>query len=274
MRLWIVSDLHVELTRGWDLPRGDAQPQFDVMVVAGDLIPRAERGVAWLRERVPDQPVIYVAGNHEFYGADIDRTIDKARASATGTNVHLLQNDAVQIGDVTIVGGTLWTDFNLFGDPHRAMIFAAERMNDFGKIRSGRYIERFRPHHALARHRQTRAFLESEMRKPRPGKLVVITHHAPHPGADLAISEPPRPDEILGAAYRSDLTALMQPAADDGRGALKPADLWIYGHTHESENILIGTTRVVTNAKGYGPWSPQQNTWDNPDFDPCLVIEI
>jgi hypothetical protein len=34
-----------------------------------------ERGVAWLLERVTDRPVIYVPGNHEFYGCDIDRTV-------------------------------------------------------------------------------------------------------------------------------------------------------------------------------------------------------
>ena len=77
--LWILSDLHLELTRGWDLPSGDARPRFDVLVVAGDLVPRMERGVAWLRERVPDRPVIYVAGNHEGYGCDVDRTVEKAK---------------------------------------------------------------------------------------------------------------------------------------------------------------------------------------------------
>jgi hypothetical protein len=56
--LWILSDLHLELTRGWDLPLGEAPPHLDVMVVAGDLIPRMERGVAWLLERVTDRPVI------------------------------------------------------------------------------------------------------------------------------------------------------------------------------------------------------------------------
>jgi hypothetical protein len=79
MRLWIVSDQHTELTRGWDLPSPNARPDFDVMVVAGDLITRAERGVRWLLERVTDRPVIYVPGNHEFYGVDIDLTVEKAR---------------------------------------------------------------------------------------------------------------------------------------------------------------------------------------------------
>lgn len=71
MRLWIVSDLHVELTRGWDLPSGENRPEFDVLVVAGDLVSRMERGVKWLLDRVPDKPVIYVAGNHEAYGGDV-----------------------------------------------------------------------------------------------------------------------------------------------------------------------------------------------------------
>ena len=68
MRLWILSDLHLELTRGWDLPSGAARPDFDVLVIAGDLIPNMERGVAWLAERVTDRPVVYIAGNHEFMG--------------------------------------------------------------------------------------------------------------------------------------------------------------------------------------------------------------
>ena len=91
MRLWIVSDLHLELTRGWDLPSGDARPEFDVMIVVGDLIPKAERSVRWLLERVADRQVIYVRGNHEAYGTDIDRTLEKAKAAAGGTNVHVLE---------------------------------------------------------------------------------------------------------------------------------------------------------------------------------------
>ncbi|MFK4522944.1 putative phosphodiesterase [Bradyrhizobium japonicum] len=275
MRLWILSDLHVELTRGWDLPAGDARPRFDVLVVAGDLIPRAERGVKWLRERVPDQPTIYVPGNHELYGADEFRTVEKAKAAATGTNIHVLQNECVRINDVTFAGATTWTDFNLFGDQQQATRIAAERMNDFRKIRTARYQRRFRPYHAYARHVAARTFFESEMRKPRSGKLVVVSHHAPHPGSALALSNPPKPDEILTAAYRSNLTALMRPTSnEEGQDALRPADLWIYGHTHEFEDIVIGTTRVVSNAKGYGPWLPQQRAWDNQHFNPNFVIEI
>jgi hypothetical protein len=76
VRIWPISDVHLESSHGWDLPSGDARPSFDAMVLAGDLVPRMERGVKWLLERVPDRPVIYVPGNHEAYGTDIDRTLE------------------------------------------------------------------------------------------------------------------------------------------------------------------------------------------------------
>lgn len=280
MRLWILSDLHVELTRGWDLPTADARPRFDVLVVAGDLIPRMERGVAWLRKRVPDRTVIYVAGNHEGYGCDVDRTVEKAKQAAEGSKVFVLQNETIRLGNVTFAGATLWTDFDLFGDQRRAMTVAADRMNDFRKIRVSRYRDRFRPQHALARHMESRAFLESEMRKPRSGPLVVVTHHAPIPSRAhrLGPYDPgarPTDEEVLTAAYRSALASLMWPEpAANGGPELRPADLWIYGHTHESEDTMIGHTRVVSNAKGYYPWVPKVRTWDNPRFDPNFVIEI
>jgi hypothetical protein len=127
LRLWILSDLHLEFTRGWDLPAGDARPDFDVLVVAGDLIPRMSRGVQWLLERVPDHPVVYIAGNHEPYGQDLDRDLEKARVAAAGSNIHVLQNETITIGGITFICCTLWTDFDLLD---YAMMAAGETMND------------------------------------------------------------------------------------------------------------------------------------------------
>ena len=257
MRLWILSDLHLELTRGWDLPFGDARPAFDVLVVAGDLITRMERGVAFLKERVAGE-VVYVPGNHEFYGTDIDRTVEKARAAAAGSNVHVLQNDTVTIDGIIFVGATLWTDFNLFGDAEQAMMAAAQSMNDYRKIRLRNYELRLRPKDTLKRHIESRDFIARQLRNG--GRHVVVTHHAPHPSGVRRGFE----RDIVSAAYASDLTDLIVSGAPE---------LWVYGHSHESRQDVVGSTRLVTNAKGYGPWPPQL-VWDNAHFDPQLIVEI
>jgi Icc-related predicted phosphoesterase len=259
LRLWIQSDLHLELTRGWDLPAVGDRPDYDVLVVAGDLIPGMERGAAWLLARVT-KPTIFIPGNHEAYGRDVDRTVEKARALTAGTNVHILQNDTVQVGDVTFIGATFWTDFTLFGDPGRAMIAAAESLNDYRKIRVGRYVYRLRPSHTLQRHQQSREFIASELRKPKNGKRVVVTHMGPHPSAVRHGFE----NDILSAAYASDCSDLMAMGVD----------AWVHGHTHETYDRIVAGTRLVTNQKGYGPWPPKELTWDNPKFDPHFVIEI
>jgi hypothetical protein len=132
--------------------------------------------------------------------------------------VFVLQNEAIRLGNVTFAGATLWTDFDLFDDQRRAMAVAADKMNDFRKIRVSRYRDRFRPQHALARHMESRAFLETEMRKTRGGPLVVVTHHVPHPGRSFPRYRRERlsDEEILTAACRSDLTSLMWPAPVEG----------------------------------------------------------
>ena len=255
-----MSDLHLELTRGWDLPGVGERPDYDVLVVAGDLTTRMERGVAWLLARVPDKPVIYVSGNHEAYGTDIDRTIEKARIAAAGTNVHVLENDTVEIDGVTFIGCTFWTDFDLFGDAEYAMMTAAEVMNDYRKIRIRNYELRLRPMHTLQKHKASRDFIARELRKPKTTRRVVVTHMGPHPSAIRRGFE----RDISSAAYASDCSDLMALGVD----------AWIHGHTHETYDRMVAGARLVTNQKGYGPWPPNELTWDNPDFDPRFVIEI
>jgi predicted phosphodiesterase len=259
LRLWIMSDLHVELTRGWDLPELDERPPFDVMIVAGDLVTRMERGVRWLLERVTDRTVLYVPGNHEMFGADIDRTVDKARQAAAGTNVRILQNDSETIGDCLFVGATFWSDFELFGNRAFAMNRAGDVMNDYKKIRKRSYSERLRPIDTLVRHHASRGFIARTIRDTAANRKVVITHH----GCVRQAIRNGMEHDIISAAYVSDCPDLL-----DG------VDVWIYGHTHESREFRVGKTLIVSNAKGYGPWEPAQSVWENASFNPNYVIEI
>ena len=62
----------------------------------------------------------------------------------------------------------------------------------------------------------------------------------------------------LSPAFASDLNALI------GESGIP---LWIHGHTHYNVDHRIGSTRILTNQRGY-PGEPCKG------FDPEMVIEL
>ena len=110
MKIHVLSDLHTEFA-----PFHPPETDADVVVLAGD-VGVGTRGVPMIREWFPDRPVVYVAGNHEFYREAIPRLSEKIAGAAEGTRVHYLENRAVVIGGVRFLGCTLWTDFDVFGE--------------------------------------------------------------------------------------------------------------------------------------------------------------
>ncbi|MGS1018100.1 metallophosphoesterase [Allosphingosinicella humi] len=261
MRLWILSDLHIEQSC-WDLP--DPRPEFDVLVAAGD-IHKAQAGVRWLADRAEGRPVIYVPGNHEFYGAILPEELEGARDSASKLGVHFLVDEAVTIGDVRFLGATLWTDYKLMAPSPftraEAMKAANKYLNDHALIRITS-SKLFTPADALDAHWNSRAWLTKELaiNADGIGKTVVVTHHLPDPR-----SIDPRFDaDVLNPAFASRMSNLVE------RGG---ADLWIHGHTHSSCDYQAGGCRVICNPKGYGPRWPG-GPIENGRFDPTLVVEI
>lgn len=91
MRVPALSDLHREFGHVV-LPGIPADP----VVLAGD-IDRGTRGVAWAQRTFRNTPVLYVCGNHEFFGDRIGRFEEKLREATTGSNVRLLDNRVVEI---------------------------------------------------------------------------------------------------------------------------------------------------------------------------------
>jgi hypothetical protein len=76
---------------------------------------------------------------------------------------------------------------------------------------------------------------------------------------------PGHENDLVSAAYCSDLSQII---------AKSEPSLWIYGHTHMSDDRIVGNTRILLNAKGYGSLGSDKPTWDNPLFDPLLTVEI
>ena len=252
MRILLMSDLHLEF-HALERPAVDV----DVVVLAGD-IHVGSAGLEWALATFGDTPVVYVLGNHEYYGGSFHRLALELAARAEGTNVHVLERRAVEIQGVRFLGCTLWTDLAMFGDAFDAPALVQECMNDYHMIRAGMDGQRvLTPVETLGSHARSRKWLETELRKHRRQKTVVVTHHAP---SIESIQEEDR-DDAMCCAYASPLDAFV---------AASGAALWVHGHVHESVDYRLGGTRVVANARGY----PPQYSRSNPSFVPGLVLEI
>ena len=94
MKIQVLSDLHLE--HGGFVP--EHHPAADVIVLAGDLAPYTEGLVEQLREQWSSAPhILYVLGNHEFYGTEIDDTRASLAEECARGGTHLLDPDMVRI---------------------------------------------------------------------------------------------------------------------------------------------------------------------------------
>ena len=194
MRLRVLSDLHLEFE-----PFTPPTVEADVVILAGD-VSTGRNGLKWALKTFPDRPVVYVLGNHEFYGQKLQKLIAELKEMARGTNVHLLENESCTIGEVAFFGATLWTDFTLNGNPVVSEAVAQTGMNDYRQIRTLPNYKRLRPSDTRQLHAQSRKWLEDELLGVRGRKVVVVTHHAPSPESIPAAFE----GDAFNPAFASD----------------------------------------------------------------------
>lgn len=247
MKIHILSDLHTEFS-DFDPPETDA----DVVVLAGD-IGVGSGGIQWAQRQYPEVPVIYVPGNHEFYGRDVH---DKNRLfEAAPANIHVLSDSPHEFDGVRFLGSTLWTDFKLYGEGEAwfSRRRARELIEDFNSIKTGGRL--FTPEDSVELHKASKAWLVSELRNTFQGATVVVTHHLP---ATPSIASEYRNDP-LNPAFASRLEVVIE--------RYQP-DLWIHGHTHVACDYEIFGTRVVCNPRGY------PSEFNDRGFRPALVVEI
>jgi predicted phosphodiesterase len=158
MKLRVLSDIHLEFAP-FSPPAIDA----DAIVLAGD-IGEGLTGLDWAREQFPKQEILYVAGNHEFYGARLPDALGDLTRRAQSLGIHFLENRAIEIGGVRFLGATLWTDYAIYSrneeEAGRAMFFARRGMNDYRHIRFGlkrkKGRDRILPGQLLEMHRASR----------------------------------------------------------------------------------------------------------------------
>lgn len=259
MRILVLSDLHHEHWRE-HAPRIDpALSRPDAVILAGDIDSGAT-AVQWAAQSFPGLPVLYVHGNHEGYGQNLEGAQADIRAACALTdNVHFLDCGEYIIGQVRFLGATLWTDFRLFGDEQRqvAMYEAEATMADYKRIRLAKKGYRtLRASDTAQFHARQKSWLRQKLAEPFAGKTVVITHMAP--ALQSVVERFSR--DIVSAAYASHLEELVQQA-----------DLWIHGHMHDSSDYTLGRCRIVCNPRGY---MRRSGAPENAGFDPNFIAEL
>ena len=233
---------------------------IDLVILAGD-IHTTSHGLDWAAKTFGQTKTVYVPGNHEYYngmpfsrGSEILREhADRCRLA--GYPIHVLDNDAVVIDGVRVIGTTLWTDLELHNNPDEMKAKARDIIKDYRKIvwDAGKSLT---PAHTIQRHKESVTYLEKTLAEDFDGRTIVVTHHLPSETGCFPDYRPPY--DYSNPFFASRLDDLV---IDSG------ADLWVFGHTHSSHDYKIGDTRMVCNPRGY----PNES---KTGFDSGLIVEI
>jgi len=244
MKIQIASDFHLELHSKTKI---EVHPDAEVLVLAGDIHkkPASLRKVFRRILKQKHIPIVYVLGNHEYYGRYFPDALDEYRkVVAEFPAVYLLEKDMQTISRVQFLGTTLWSDIS---NPLDALAVQTA-ITDF-KIDSKERAPVIKvrgdygpmtPFVWTREHMRCREWLEEALatrNKRRP--TVVVTHCAP-----LKQLHPPKFLKTLTrAAFESDLSRIID--------RYEP-ELWVYGHDHGPRvDVTYFETRFVCNQHGY-----------------------
>jgi hypothetical protein len=280
MKLQLLSDLHLEAN-----PHFVAEPTTgaDLLVLAGDIGSyqvRHDGSVMtepdWGLQRfspLPQYagwpvPVLFVPGNHEYDGLDVDEAHAGLRRACDRLGITWLERQTLEIEGVRWMGSTLWSDFDALGhvglegtttpsthgkerkrtpDPlghrlrQREKAFRAANFY-LSKMAGQRQGRLFDAESVRALALECQAWLHAELLRPFAGPTVVVTHFAP-----TLHSADPRYGLSPG-------TAGFCNSLDDW---LPLADLWLHGHLHCPQDLRVGRCRIVANPLGYADKNEQ-----------------
>ncbi len=235
MKVQYASDLHLEFDENLDyIKNNPIKPVGDILILAGDIIPFSymeHKKYKDFFKYISDnfQSTYWIPGNHEYYGYDM---INKSGPFIENikSNLFLLNNKNILIGDTNFIFSTLWSNIN----PNNQWVIERS-MNDFSMIKYDKYkfsVQRFNFLHA-----ESLMFINHAIDKN--NKNVVVSHYVP-----TFYNYPPLyKGDVLNEAFATELFDMIEESN---------INHWIYGHHHS--NILdfeIGKTILHTNQLGY-----------------------
>lgn len=251
MKIRLLSDLHTEFRLPYKTHAMAEYQGEDVLVLAGDIASGSTNTVDVIKffksQGFPH--IVYVPGNHEYYGTDFDDFNTKMAAKCADIDgVHFLNPGTVTIKGVQFVGATLWTNF---GDNPFSQSAAKRGINDF------RVIKGFDVNRCAKTYYQHLEYIQDQYEQRGTRKVVVISHFLP---ARECIAPRFRGPDLINDYFANDLGGYISTMSDT---------TWLFGHTHDATDIVLGDTRVVANPHGY-----YNAMNDGVGFDPYKTIEV
>lgn len=252
MKIALHSDLHLEM-HGTPSSGFLTDKEFDVLVLAGDIVTHGCSRRLWqLSPHVVGKPVIYIPGNHEFYGGDYLSTSKELESVCEQYGIEYANRKVVMIDDTAFVCAVGWADLESFGE------FTSEQkkcscsgISDFFCI-TKHTVEDMISLSAGDKKFITTA-IESLTKEGWKGKIVVVTHFSPME---------------MFRNYEFDVSPIASYFCNNWEELLDGRiDMWLYGHTHQGMKGLIGSTIVASNQRGYY-WNGE------PSYDENYILEI
>lgn len=203
--------------------------------------------------------VIYVLGNHEFYGHDVDELIQKWRdISKDIENFYFLEGDSVVIDNVEFFGSCLWTSLECKSKEEMVDFFLKLKIKgneDFLQTKNWS-VETMKNKHFEALKK-----LKALIANSKAEKKVVLTHYLPsYQSLHSAYINSP-----INSFFATELGYYI---------AESYIDFWFHGHTHTSCNYIIDNLTAHGCMVSCNPYGYNDINMVNPDFSWHNVTKI
>ncbi|BCR99552.1 uncharacterized protein AKAW2_41235S [Aspergillus luchuensis] len=261
----ILSDLHLEVNHqylSYEIPAC-----AEHLILAGDIgrLADYEDYRNFLQKLTGRFKLVFlVLGNHELYNEVFATGIKQARKleqePALNGRLIILHQKRYDVpgSDISILGCTLWSKV-----PKESSDIVQSKVKDFQEIAEWSVDD----HNAC--HDSDYAWLMKEIhpiqqenetagKRSRQRSILVVTHHAP---SLQGTSSPKHAQSPWSVAFGTDILS----GIPDG------VKVWVFGHTHYTNDFMEKGVRVVSNQRGYMPWSDSK---EDSGFDVRKVIQL
>lgn len=248
MYFCLVSDIHLEnggeinVNSLIDIKKISNFGEHIYLILAGDICELKKMNILitflkTITELNIFRRIFYVFGNHEYYIPqhntvssfdNLQRMFDKELAK-NNLNITILNNDSVDIDNVRIFGGTMWSEPPKESSYYEKLPILSEEYRNINRT------------WAVKEHYKFRYNLEQEIiRSKNDNKLLLtVTHYAPTFNRTLKVEHYTSPFRFM---YCTDLDNYINK---------EYIHTWMFGHTHVNTDFVLNGTRLVTNQYGF-----------------------